>query len=216
MFLQSHLYYKLRALVALAEDSSDPVECEEKFDLISKAAHSVFQVAEYTYINLLEFPNTPEDVWDCVSRCVELLDAMRDKDSVVWPNLHLLSEHLNNGGYAVMEAQGWDDPEGYCPSCLYRPGQGYLVTVYPCCCFEIPNKSWGIYTDWEYEAAQRVQCSNPDLQEMCFGYVKSYAMDSPEDWAMLHVIADDSQVQRDARANVIRLNWISLFSKSAE
>lgn len=213
MFLQSHLYYKLRALVALVGDYSDPIGREEKFDLLCRAAPSVFQVAEATYTNLLALPNTPEDILDCVDACLDPLSKMQPKDLTVWSNLQKLKTLLTHNVYEIMERYGWDIPDRIEPSCLYLPGEGYLFTFYPSSCLEVPNKSWGIYTERDKEAVDFwVRNHNPDIQVIPFDVVEPYSTDTPEDWAMLHVLSNNHRVKREATANVIKQNWEALFS----
>lgn len=214
MFLQSHLYYKLRALVALMEDYSDFAECEEKFDLLCRVAPSVFQVAEATYANLLVLPNTPKDILDCVSACLDPLSEMQLKDPIQWPNLHMLETQLTFNTYKTMEKYGWDKPDRIEPSCLYLPGEGYIFTFYPTSCLEVPNESWGLYTSWDKEAADFwVKNRSPDIQLIPFDIVEPHSTDTPEDWAMLHVLSNNRKVKREATANVIKQNWEALFSE---
>ncbi|WP_289743755.1 hypothetical protein [uncultured Duncaniella sp.] len=215
MFLQSHLYYELRALVALVGNTSDPVECEEKFDLLCRVAPSVFQVAEATYANLLALPNTPEDILDCVGACLDPLSKMQLKDPTAWPNLQTLEVLLTHNAYGTMEKYGWDRTDRIEPSCLYLPGEGYIFTFYPTSCLEVPNESWGLYTERDKEAADLwVKNHNPDIQVIPFDVVEPHSTDTPEDWAMLHILSNNRKVKQEATASVIKQNWEALFSEN--
>ncbi len=212
MFLQSYLYYQLRALYGLLVDHDECLDVPATPELLRYGITETLSTADLVYLNSLElmeeFDPVLFEVIERVTGALHYLSRLDDFADV--GSSPIFSAWAEDSGFSEMECAGFDEPWNYSAHGVFVEGRGYLQLAFPLTCGREPVMSYGVYTEedaqavLEYARKYGLSVRFVDIKDFYhagqFGFLDS---------VMCHVLGLDDTFQHRLRAHLFTQSWNS-------
>lgn len=214
MFLQTRLYYAMRAMMHIRL-------CYRDKGIDNCTAHLMRGVKEgldlseqflsFLYnVDRPDFAPVTAITAHVYEKFGEVLDApaIGDKElSTVWSTLF----DWETVGIPCFQVLGYAEPEKAHPSTLYVPGQGYVHWMFPFAALEIPNGCIGLFSDKDLKAYEEaLQSVYADVEIVPYTLLEGHKTDTDLDAA----ISEIPEMEEDARRERRALSVCGLWKKA--
>lgn len=214
MFLQTRLYYTMKALMRLKLCYRDRGEG----DCTKHLMHGVNAAADLSEQFLSFLHNTDRVdltpvtaitayVYDKFKEAAELIQVEGDQPKAIDLIWGALSE-WDGVGIPCFQVLGYAEPERFKPSTLYVPGQGYIHWLFPFTAFEVPNGGIGLFSDNDevayMEAATKLY---PDVEKIPYALLEKHRGDTQLDALCSAYPEVEVETRRDKRAIMLCGLW---------
>lgn len=213
MFLQSHLYYQLRAIDEMVARPEECFDITPGPELLRLGVQDTLDTAETTFLNMLELAEGKyNEVSEAMNEVMKKLWALSDNEppsafyttQCLWPFIDL----LENKVFQVFEKAGYPDPSQCEAMGMRIEGRGFPHLLVPCMCEANPSLSFGFYTEDEKARAEGYLKRTGVLGTLVGYNELEFDFDQGHwDWVISHVCALGAELTYKIRGRIFAQLW---------